>query len=59
MRAVIDTNCLIASIPPKNEEYWLYLAFRRKMFEWVISTEIMLEYEEQLSAFYSPHTPIW
>jgi putative PIN family toxin of toxin-antitoxin system len=56
MRAIIDTNCLIASIPPKNEEYWLYLAFRRKMFEWVISNEIMLEYEEQLSDFYSPHT---
>jgi uncharacterized protein len=56
MRAVIDTNCLIASIPSKNEEYWLYLAFRRKMFEWVISTEIMLEYEEQLAEFYSTHT---
>jgi uncharacterized protein (DUF433 family) len=27
MRVVIDTNCLLASIPPKNEEFWLYKAF--------------------------------
>jgi putative PIN family toxin of toxin-antitoxin system len=56
MRAVIDTNCLIPSIPPKNPEYWLYLAFRKKAFEWVMSNEIMLEYEELIIYFYSQHT---
>ncbi len=56
MKAVIDTNCLIASIPTNNPEYWLYLAFRRKAFDWCISNEIMLEYEEIISNFYSPHT---
>ena len=56
MRAVIDTNCLIASIPPQNPEYWLYLAFRRKDFDWVISNEIMFEYEEQIADFYSLYT---
>ena len=56
MNVIIDTNCLIASIPPKNPEYWLYVAFRHKAFNWVISNEIMLEYEEQISDFYSPHT---
>lgn len=56
MNVIIDTNCLIASIPPKNPEYWLYLAFRQKAFNWVISNEIMLEYEEQIGLFYSPHT---
>ncbi len=56
MRAVIDTNCLIPSIPPKNPEYWLYLAFRKKAFEWVISNEVMLEYEELIIYFYSQHT---
>ncbi len=56
MRVVIDTNCLIASIPPKNPEYWLYLAFRNKAFDWYISNEIMLEYEEILADFYSHAT---
>ena len=56
MNVIIDTNCLIASIPPKNLEYWLYKAFREKAFNWVISNEIMLEYEEQIGEFYSPHT---
>jgi uncharacterized protein len=56
MRVVIDTNCLIASIPPKSEEFWLYLAFREQVFTWVISTEILNEYYEILSDFYSPET---
>ena len=28
MRVVIGTDCLIASIPPKGNYYWLYEAFR-------------------------------
>ena len=56
MNVIIDTNCLIPSIPPKNPEYWLYLAFKKKAFNWVISNEILLEYEEQLGEFYSPFT---
>jgi uncharacterized protein len=56
MRVVIDTNCLIASIPKKADEYWLYLSFKEKEFTWVISNEILSEYYEQLSAFYSPQT---
>ena len=54
MRVVIDTNCLIASIPRHNPEYWLYKAFRNKAFDWVVSNEILFEYEEKLSDFYSP-----
>ena len=56
MRVVIDTNCLIPAIPRKNPEYWLYLAFREKKFEWVLSTEILLEYEERIGSFYSSLT---
>lgn len=56
MKVVIDTNCLIASIPRQNPEYWLYEAFRAEKFDWVVSNEILHEYEEQLSDFYSPHT---
>lgn len=42
--------------PPKSEEFWLYLAFREQAFTWVISTEILNEYYEILSDFYSPQT---
>jgi len=54
VKAVIDTNCLIVSIPRRNPEYWLYQAFRDKAFDWVISNEILAEYEEKLAEFYSP-----
>lgn len=56
MRVVIDTNCLIASIPASGDYFWLYLAFRAKRFTWVLSSEIINEYEEKLSEFYSPET---
>ncbi len=56
MRVVIDTNCLVASIPKSGAGYWLYLAFRAKKFTWVVSTEILNEYFEILSNFYSPET---
>ena len=56
MRVVIDTNCLRASIPPKSPFYQLYLDFRIGKFEWYVSTEILLEYDEILSATYSPKT---
>lgn len=56
MRIVVDTNCLIASIPKHGDAYWLYLAFANQAFTWVVSTEILNEYYEQLSEFYSPQT---
>jgi uncharacterized protein len=58
MRVVIDTNCLILSIPPKNVEFWLYKSFKNLAFEWVISNEILSEYFEQLTSFYSENTAI-
>jgi len=54
VKVVIDTNCLIASIPSTNPEFWLYQAFSNLEFDWVISNEILTEYEEKLSEFYSP-----
>jgi len=56
MRVVIDTNCLVASIPPKSKDFWLYLAFKSEAFTWVISNEILTEYSEILSEFYSQET---
>ncbi len=56
MRIVVDTNCLLASIPPQSPHFWLYEAFEKEAFDWVISNEIVSEYEEKLTEFYSPKT---
>ncbi|MEM1119521.1 MAG: putative toxin-antitoxin system toxin component, PIN family [Bacteroidota bacterium] len=56
MKVVIDTNCLIPSIPRGNPEYWLYEAFSSQKFDWVINNEVLLEYEEMLTIFYSERT---
>lgn len=56
MRVVIDTNCLIASVPRFGNGYWLYLAFKAQVFTWILSTEILNEYHEILATFYSPET---
>ncbi len=50
---VIDTNWLRASIPPQSPYYQLYQEFKRGSFEWFVSTEILLEYEEILTQTYS------
>ncbi len=56
MVVVIDTNCLLASIPPQSSHYWLYIAFKSQQFDWLISNEIMMEYEERLTSNYSEKT---
>ena len=56
MKVVIDTNCLLASIPPKSEHYWLYKAFESEVFEWVVGNEILSEYEEKIAERYSQNT---
>jgi uncharacterized protein len=56
MRVVIDTNCLLASIPPKSSHYWLYQSFKDEQFEWLISNEILSEYIEKVTDIYSENT---
>jgi putative PIN family toxin of toxin-antitoxin system len=58
MRVVIDTNCLVASIPPGGGYYWLYDAFEAEQFEWLISNEILTEYIEILTERYSEQTAL-
>lgn len=53
MLAVIDTNCLLASIPAKSNYYWLYEAFIQQKFDWLIGNEILTEYEEKIIDIYS------
>jgi uncharacterized protein len=54
MRIVIDTNCLLVSIPKFSETRWLFDGLRSGIFEFGITTEILEEYEEVLGQFYTP-----
>ena len=54
MRLVIDTNCLLASAPRRSQYRWLYDAVLAGEVELAVTTEILLEYEEQLGLFYAP-----
>lgn len=56
IRAVIDTNVLRKTIKRTNPEFFIYEAFESDIFEWVVSTEILNEYEEKLIEFYSVRT---
>jgi uncharacterized protein len=55
-RVVIDTNVLRTTINRRNFEFFIYEAFEAKLFDWVVSTEILEEYDEKLNEFYSTHT---
>lgn len=55
-RVVIDTNVLLTTINRNNPEFFIYEAFRDKAFDWVVSTEVLTEYEEILTDFYSSTT---
>ena len=56
MKVVIDTNCLLVTIPYDSKYYCLWEAFLNKKFVLCYSNEIMKEYEELLYRFYSPDT---
>lgn len=50
MRVVIDTNVLVsAAIAGKNPEAVILFIVDNPAFEWIVSTEILIEYKEVLS----------
>jgi putative PIN family toxin of toxin-antitoxin system len=53
MKIVIDTNCLLRILPKKSEYRCLWDAFVYGKFELCYTTEILNEYEEILSYYYS------
>jgi putative PIN family toxin of toxin-antitoxin system len=53
MRIVLDTNCLLVIVPKQSQFRILFDKILAGKFKLVITTEILLEYEEQLSKFYS------
>jgi putative PIN family toxin of toxin-antitoxin system len=55
-RTVVDTNCLLASLNRNSPFHRLYELFVGEAFEWILSNEILTEYEEVLTQHYSPAT---
>jgi uncharacterized protein len=52
-RILLDTNCLLVCVPRKSPFRWVYDKVLAGELELVVSTEILLEYEEILSQYYS------
>ena len=53
MRIVLDTNCLLVSVQEYSDYFWLWQAFRDKKYILCYSDEILNEYQEILSHYYS------
>ena len=53
MKIVLDTNCLLRILPKNSKYRCLWDAFVHDKFELYYTTEMLQEYEEVLSRFYS------
>ncbi len=53
MKIVLDTNCLLVIIPKLSKYRKVYDLIREGKITLAVTTEILAEYEEQLSNFYS------
>ena len=56
MKIAIDTNCLLRIIPKKSPYRCLWDTFLQGGFYLCYTTEVLAEYEEIMSRFYSPKT---
>ena len=54
MRIVLDTNCLLVSVQEYSEYYWIWKAFCDKKYTLFYTDEILNEYQEVLTRYYSP-----
>lgn len=55
MRVLIDTNILLAILPKKSRERWLYDMLRNNQLTLILSNEIIQEYSEKIAWFYSSY----
>ena len=53
MRIVLDTNCLLVIVPKQSQFRIIFDSIINGKLNLVVTTEMLLEYEEQLSKFYS------
>ena len=56
MKVVLDTNCLVRILPKYSKYNYLWEKFLHGDFDLSYTTEILAEYEEVLSSFYSAKT---
>jgi len=52
MKIVLDTNCLLRSVPPKSKYHIILTFLQRGFYTLCYSNEILMEYEELLMRFY-------
>ena len=52
MKIVLDTNCLLISVPGKSDYHCILTAFQKGCYTLCCSNDILLEYEEMLTRFY-------
>ncbi|MCL2073606.1 MAG: putative toxin-antitoxin system toxin component, PIN family [Marinilabiliaceae bacterium] len=53
MKIVLDTNCLLRAAPHKSDYFCILKALQKGRYVLCSSNEILLEYEELLTRFYS------
>ena len=55
MRIVLDTNCLVVSMPVASPYHCIWDAFRDMRISLCFTTDIVYEYNEVLARFYNQH----
>jgi len=53
MKIVLDTNCLLRAAPRKSNYHCILTAMQQGRYSLCCSNEILMEYEELLTRFYS------
>lgn len=53
LKVVLDTNVLLVSISSKSKYHWIYEKLISDEYDLFVTTEILLEYEEIISAKYN------
>lgn len=56
LRLVFDTNVLVSSLSSRSATHWLVQGLREARYEMLVTTEILLEYEEVLRRKYDALT---
>ena len=56
MKIVLDTNCLLISVPNKSDYHCILSALQQGRYTLCCSNDIFMEYEELLTRFYKLQT---
>ena len=57
MKAVIDTNCLVALISPRSRHYWLYEAFKKELFYLSVNADFLVTEDSDFNVLKSIEFP--